>query len=1136
MKGLFASKRLLRALMAVAACLLPAPLLATQATLTADAHVSNTQPAVNGGGLSNLNVGNGYTALVQFDLGVLPANTTSAKIAKATLRLYCNRVDATGTVSVEPVYGSWTESGVTYTTLPVMGTVLDSTQVPAANRFVTMDVTAQVQGWVDAPGSNYGLALVSSAAVVQFDSKENDQTSHAPQLEIVFAASSTSSSGAGGTGAIGSTGAIGVTGATGAAGLVGARGATGATGAIGLTGATGATGAPGAVGATGAAGAGLVNYRGSYQSTMNYANGDVVTFAGSTYISQGSSNVGNTPGFTTNWGLLASVGAAGAAGPAGVTGTTGQQGPPGFGVQGVTGATGVTGNTGATGRPGLVYQGTYGSTTNYALGDVVLWAGSSFASLMDANHGNTPGMVPGTWGLLTSQGPVGITGARGATGVTGATGVLGPVGPPGERGDQGAQGLAGQAGAQGLPGVTGSTGLQGPMGSTGPAGPVGMSFQGAYSAATNYSLGQAVLWKGAGWVSLLNGNHGNTPDASPSAWNMFAASGASGITGATGNTGLQGATGTAGAAGSNGLNGVTGATGVTGTPGLAYQGTYNSTTNYVLGDVVLWNGSSYASLLGSNRGNTPGAAPSTWGLLTAQGPAGAMGATGGVGATGATGSIGLTGPAGPQGVQGATGVMGNAGPQGFQGATGATGPAGPTGSAGGTGMAGAQGIAGTTGATGPQGVVGATGAVGPVGLSFQGTYRSTTNYSVGQGVSWQGAGYVSLQSGNVGNVPDQSPAMWAIFAAPGATGVTGATGLGVAGATGATGTTGNMGSTGATGTMGATGSAGLRFLGSYSSSTGYSLGDGVSYNGSSYVSLSNNNHGQAPDTNSGMWALLAAQGTTGVAGGAGQVGATGATGSTGAVGLAGATGATGQTGAQGTVGMTFRGAWNQTTRYAANDAVTFAGSTYLATVAGTGQEPDQNPQDWAVLAEAGGVGPAGVAGATGTAATISVGTVTTLAAGSQATVNNSGTASAAVLNFGIPQGATGSTSNPSPAASAPRVPAIYHAVNYNSLYYAVNSGAGSATETAAVLAWTAQACTASRLDVYSQQSSSIKVTLRVGTSATLSSTALSCTASPNASCSSTGAVSVTAGQFMDLYVQFSSANTAGVWMAVECDP
>ena len=53
----------------------------------------------------------------------------------------------------------------------------------------------------------------------------------------------------------------------------------------------------------------------------------------------------------------------------------------------------------------------------------------------------------------------------------------------------------------------------------------------------------------------------------------------------------------------------------------------------------------------------------------------------------------------------------------------------------------------------------------------------------------------------------------------------------------------------------------------------------------------------------------------------------------------------------------------------------------------------------------------GTKGDTGTAATIAVGSVTTGAAGSAATVANSGTASAATLNFSIPQGAKGDTGN-----------------------------------------------------------------------------------------------------------------------------
>lgn len=56
---------------------------------------------------------------------------------------------------------------------------------------------------------------------------------------------------------------------------------------------------------------------------------------------------------------------------------------------------------------------------------------------------------------------------------------------------------------------------------------------------------------------------------------------------------------------------------------------------------------------------------------------------------------------------------------------------------------------------------------------------------------------------------------------------------------------------------------------------------------------------------------------------------------------------------------------------------------------------------------AGAAGPAGSIGKTGAAATIRVGAVTTLEAGASATVTNVGTNEAAVFDFGIPKGASG---------------------------------------------------------------------------------------------------------------------------------
>jgi len=305
------------------------------------------------------------------------------------------------------------------------------------------------------------------------------------------------------------------------------------------------------------------------------------------------------------------------------------------------------------------------------------------------------------------------------------------------------------------------------------------------------------------------------------------------------------------------------------------------------------------------------------------------------------------------------------------------------------------------------------------------------------------------------------------------------------------------------------------------------VNDAVSYGGASYLSVVAGNVGQRPDLYPSAWSVLA---QAGAAGAVGAAGATGAAGVAGPQGAAGTTGAKGSTGAAGAVGMNFRGVWSAAAEYAVNDAVTFGGSTYLAEVAGSNAEPDLYPSDWAVLAQMGGTGATGLQGV---AATVSAGTVTTLAAGSQATVSNSGTVQAAVLNFGIPQGAAGSGSGT--GTSSGTFAAMYHAVSYNTLYYAVNSPNASPTEAdGAVMAWVPLGCTATELDVYSQQSGAITVTLRLGTPGSMANTALSCSPATNGSCTVSGAVPIPAGDFIDLEVSAASGTTAGVWTSLQC--
>ena len=203
-------------------------------------------------------------------------------------------------------------------------------------------------------------------------------------------------------------------------------------------------------GAGASAGSGQVAYQGTYASATNYALNDVVSFQGSSYISLTAANHGNTPSSSPGeWGVMA-LGAVGVQGPTGATGATGPQGLTGpAGPAGPVGPTGAAGAAGAPGLPGLVYQGNYASTANYALGDVVLWQGASYASLLNGNHGNTPSLSPSQWGVLTAQGPTGATGAQGPQGVAGPQGLPGSVGPTGLRVHRVCRGFPGRLGRRG---------------------------------------------------------------------------------------------------------------------------------------------------------------------------------------------------------------------------------------------------------------------------------------------------------------------------------------------------------------------------------------------------------------------------------------------------------------------------------------------------------------------------------------------------------------------------------------------------------------------------------------------------------------------------------------------------------------
>ena len=430
---------------------------ATDVALTGDAHVSVARSTTNFGTLSNLYVGNGSTALLQFDLSTLPADITSNQVARAILTVYVNRVNTGGLVSLSPVTSAWSESAVTYANIPALGSPTASFTAANSGVYVTLDVTSLVQGWITTPGTNYGLALNSNVANLLLDSKENDETGHAASLDITVTS----------MGAQGLQGPAGVQGPQGIQGLTGAPGIQGFPGTAGATGAQGAPGPVGPAGATGAAG--TIGAVASWSSSVTYQVRQVVFCAacstsGSSYVALATNTNQDPPTQTGVWQLIAT---AGATGPQGIQGTQGIQGPIGVtgaqgnaGAQGAAGATGATGAigpvgpvgpigdtgpagpagaTGATGTIGAVTN--WSASTNYQVGQVVFCnacstGGSTYIALA-TNMNQDPPTHSSVWQMIAQAGAIGPVGAMGPTGATGAAGATGPTGATGATGATG---------------------------------------------------------------------------------------------------------------------------------------------------------------------------------------------------------------------------------------------------------------------------------------------------------------------------------------------------------------------------------------------------------------------------------------------------------------------------------------------------------------------------------------------------------------------------------------------------------------------------------------------------------------------------------------------------------------------------
>lgn len=189
MKNSLTASRAFLALSLALAAVMPASSYALEATLTDDASTVSSMPATNFGTKTALQISAGSKSYITFDLSTLPSGTVGADIAKATLKLYVNKVTTPGTFDLYRVAGAWTETGITASTAPALGSVeVVGTALALADQgnFITIDLTQLVRDWLDGVLANNGIALVPTGVSAMFDSKENIQTSHEPSLHVAM--------------------------------------------------------------------------------------------------------------------------------------------------------------------------------------------------------------------------------------------------------------------------------------------------------------------------------------------------------------------------------------------------------------------------------------------------------------------------------------------------------------------------------------------------------------------------------------------------------------------------------------------------------------------------------------------------------------------------------------------------------------------------------------------------------------------------------------------------------------------------------------------------------------------------------------------------------------------------------------
>jgi len=219
-----------------------------QSVLSDDANTSNLPKDLdtNFGTNPNLTVSATNTIYLKFKLSpTLPEDIQASQIAKATLKIYVGNVSTAGAIDVVELADNWSEKTVTARNAPALGDLVVTgvnIDVNKKGQYLLIDVSNAVRHWLNS-STNNGLAIVAGTGTsVTFDSKENSQTSHEPELIVTLNRD---------TGPQGPQGPQGQQGPEGPQGPQGPQGATGPQGPAGPQGTPGDKGDKGDKGDTG---------------------------------------------------------------------------------------------------------------------------------------------------------------------------------------------------------------------------------------------------------------------------------------------------------------------------------------------------------------------------------------------------------------------------------------------------------------------------------------------------------------------------------------------------------------------------------------------------------------------------------------------------------------------------------------------------------------------------------------------------------------------------------------------------------------------------------------------------------------------------------------------------------------------